>query len=92
MTRTRRSVGEAIRKGFSRRGVPHERAEIILNLLVADGPMTSHEIAERLEVPFHMVMGSNGALDHLLADGRVYTMKGHGMSRMYYATESENES
>lgn len=92
MTRARGTVNEAIRKGFSKRGLPHERAEIVLSLLAADGPMTSHAIAERLDVPFWQVMGSNGAMEHLLADGRAYSVKGHGPNRMYYATEEGEEA
>lgn len=91
MSRSRASVGDAIKKGVNKRGVSHVRADQIYRLLLADGPMNSREIAERLDLlPLH-VTGSNGAMDHLLADGRAYSVRGSNNTRMYYATEKGEE-
>jgi DNA-binding transcriptional regulator GbsR (MarR family) len=89
MTDSTERVLSAIERGFARRGLPHLRGDVIYRLLLADGPMTSAEIGELLELNQAQLTGSDGALNHLLADGRVFAMHGHGPSRMYYAKEPE---
>lgn len=91
MARRRGSVDNAIKQGFEKRGVSHARADRIYRLLLADGPMAAHEIAEQLDLMSYQITGSSGAMEHLLADGRAYSRKGHGPNRMYYATEEGEE-
>lgn len=84
-------VIKAVEKGFSKRGVSHQRAELVYRLLLADGPLTCKEIAERLDLLPHHIIGSGAAMEHLIADGRAFSKKGHGSNRMYYSTEEDEE-
>lgn len=90
-TRHRRTVPKAIEQGFKRRGISHERADRVYRMLLADGPMSASEIAEHMDLLPHQITGTGAAMEHLLADGRAYSRKGHGPNRMYYATEEGEE-
>lgn len=91
MSKRRGTVDKAIEQGFKRRGVPHERADLIYQLLLADGPLDSHQIADHLGVPVYQVTGSTGGIEHLLADGRAFSVKGRGPNRMYYARDEDDD-
>lgn len=92
MSRSRASVGDAIKKGVNKRGVSHVRADRVYRLLLADGPLNSHEIAERLDLTLPQVSGSLGAVELLIADGRARSVRGHANARMYYATDGDGDA
>lgn len=91
MTDATSKVISAIERGLSKRGLPHERADVVYQVLLADGPMSVKEICEVTGLPQHMVYGSAQPLELLEADGRVTKKPGagaiFGARWMYYAEE-----
>lgn len=93
--KTRKSTPKAIAAALKRRGVAHERADRIFRLLLADGPMTAKELAERLDLTPNQVTGSGAPLELLEAEGRVWKKPGagsiHGARYMWYAKEDTDD-
>lgn len=81
----RQAIKRLSNRMIERRSVVAERMDVIYKLLKElDMPLSSKEIGQLLGLPRHMVHGSMGALDMLVAEGKV-GYHGNSNARVYYA-------